>query len=77
LASAGNEHVAFGNYTEFVANRKLVFTWQWQHAPHAASTVTVQLKALGQQTEVTLCHEGLSGKDNQVNRPGITGGSVV
>jgi uncharacterized protein YndB with AHSA1/START domain len=59
----GAVHVAFGVYKEFIPDRKLVFTWQWENAAHPATTVTVLFKALGAQTEVTLCHEGFSDQD--------------
>ncbi len=56
-AHSGEEHRVGGVYREIAANRKLVFTWAWESTPERESLVTVELKAMGKETELTLTHE--------------------
>ena len=53
----GEENDVSGVYREVVANRKLVYTWAWKSTPERESLVTVQLRAAGEGTELTLKHE--------------------
>ncbi|MBI4671725.1 MAG: SRPBCC domain-containing protein [Chloroflexi bacterium] len=47
--------VIFGEYREIVRDSKIVFTW---NSPLVQNTlVTIELRALGAQTELTLTHE--------------------
>jgi uncharacterized protein YndB with AHSA1/START domain len=55
----GTHHIAVGVYEEIVPNERLVFTWSWEANPgHGENTiVTIDLKAAGDQTDLTLTHE--------------------
>jgi uncharacterized protein YndB with AHSA1/START domain len=61
----GNTHIAVGSYKEIVANKKLVFSWQWEDGPHPETTVTVLFKTHEEGTEVELIHEGFTDQDVQ------------
>ena len=53
----GEEHDVSGAYREVVPNRKLVYTWAWKSTPERESLVTMELRAAGGSTELTLRHE--------------------
>ena len=53
----GEEHDVSGVYREVVTNRRLVYTWAWKSTPERESIVTVELRAAGGGTELTLKHE--------------------
>jgi len=53
----GEEHDVRGVYREIVPNRKLVHTWAWKSTPERESVVTMELRAAGSGTELTLTHE--------------------
>jgi uncharacterized protein YndB with AHSA1/START domain len=53
----GEEHDVRGTYREIVPNRKLVYTWAWKSTPERESVVTIELRATGGGTELTLRHE--------------------
>ena len=53
----GEEHDVSGVYREIVPNRKLVYTWAWKTTPEHESIVTIELRAAGSGTELTLRHE--------------------
>jgi uncharacterized protein YndB with AHSA1/START domain len=53
----GEHHSVSGTYREVVAGRRLVFSWAWQSTPERESQVTVDLKADGAETVLTLTHE--------------------
>jgi uncharacterized protein YndB with AHSA1/START domain len=53
----GEEHDVSGVYREVTPNRKLVYTWAWKSTPERESLVTVELRAAGSGTELTLTHE--------------------
>ena len=53
----GEEHDVRGVYREIVPNRKLVHTWAWKSTPERESLVTMELRAAGSGTELTLTHE--------------------
>ena len=55
-----DEHNVSGVYREFEPNRKLVFTWAWRSMPERESLVTVELKADGDGTLLTLTHSQFS-----------------
>jgi uncharacterized protein YndB with AHSA1/START domain len=53
----GEVHDVSGVYREVVANKKLVYTWAWKTTPERESIVTIELRASGSGTELTLKHE--------------------
>lgn len=53
----GEEHDVSGIYREVVPNEKLVFTWEWRTMPERQSLVTIALKNMGDETQLTLIHE--------------------
>ena len=56
-APDGEVHDVRGVYREIVPNRKLVYTWAWKTTPERESLVTIELKAAGSGTELSLRHE--------------------
>jgi uncharacterized protein YndB with AHSA1/START domain len=53
----GEEHDVRGVYREIVPNKRLVYTWAWKSTPERESIVTIELRAVGKGTELTLRHE--------------------
>ena len=62
-APSGEEHRVGGTYREISLNRRLVFTWAWESTPERESLVTIDLKALDRETEMTLTHERFFDKE--------------
>jgi uncharacterized protein YndB with AHSA1/START domain len=56
-APDGQVHDVSGVYREVVPNKKLVYTWAWKSTPERESVVTIELRAAGGGTELTLRHE--------------------
>jgi uncharacterized protein YndB with AHSA1/START domain len=56
-APDGQVHDVSGVYREIVPNKKLVYTWAWKSTPERQSVVTIELRAAGSGTELTLRHE--------------------
>jgi len=56
-APDGEVHDVSGVYREIVPNKKLVYTWAWKTTPERESLVTIELRAAGNGTELTLKHE--------------------
>jgi uncharacterized protein YndB with AHSA1/START domain len=56
-APDGKKHQVDGVIREFVPNKKLVYTWAWHSTPERESLVTVEFKADGDGTLLTLTHE--------------------
>ena len=56
-APDGQVHDVSGVYREIVPNKKLVYTWAWKSTPERESVVTIELRASGDGTELTLKHE--------------------
>ena len=56
-APDGQVHDVSGTYREIVPNKKLVYTWAWKTTPERESVVTIELRATGGGTELTLKHE--------------------
>jgi uncharacterized protein YndB with AHSA1/START domain len=58
--SDGALHTAVGKYLEITPPEKIVMSWDWKEAdpidPAPGSTVTVELRDLGNKTELTLTH---------------------
>jgi uncharacterized protein YndB with AHSA1/START domain len=63
-AFAGGDHIAIGKYEEIVPNKRLRFTWEWEHYAMADSVVTVEFEDLGKTTRLTLTHEGLPDRED-------------
>jgi len=57
ISPDGEEHDVRGAYREIVLNKKLVYTWAWKTTPERESLVTIELRAVGKGTELTLRHE--------------------
>ena len=56
-APDGQVHDVSGVYREIVPNKKLVYTWAWKSTPERESLVTLELRAAGGGTQLTLKHE--------------------
>jgi len=56
-APDGQLHDVSGVYREIVPNKKLVYTWAWKSTPERESVVTIELRAAGGGTELTLKHQ--------------------
>lgn len=52
----GEQHDVRGTYQAVEPNRRLVFTWHWVSTPERESLVTVELRPIGDGTELTLTH---------------------
>lgn len=65
----GEQHIAYGQYTEMIPYEKLVFSWAWEVAEGEepiSTTVTVLLKPIDDtRTELTLIHEGFEEIENR------------
>jgi len=59
----GTVFLAFGEYVEISAPRKLVFTWSSALPAIDRSLVTIELRPVGAATELTLTHENLPDTD--------------
>lgn len=56
----GKVHTVFGVYETIDRPHKLVFSWEWKEAESPIrSIVSISLKRKGDQTELTLIHQGL------------------
>ncbi len=53
----GEKYQVEGVIREFVANKKLVYTWAWHSTPERESLVTMEFKPDGDGTLLTLTHE--------------------
>lgn len=62
--SKRGEHIATGKYKEIVPNKRLQFTWHWEHNAMPDSVVTVDFEDLGATTRLTLAHEGLPDEED-------------
>jgi uncharacterized protein YndB with AHSA1/START domain len=52
----GEEHDVQGVYREVSAPARLVYTWAWKSTPEKESLVTIELRAKGAGTELTITH---------------------
>jgi uncharacterized protein YndB with AHSA1/START domain len=57
-------HIAIGKYLEIIPNKRVRFSWEWEHYPMPHSTVTVEFEDLGKTTRLTLIHDGLPDRDD-------------
>jgi uncharacterized protein YndB with AHSA1/START domain len=53
----GGRHAQFGEYREITPESRLVFTWTCPDLGVADSVVTLELREVGEGTELTLTHE--------------------
>jgi len=60
---SGVVHTVSGSYREVEPNRRLVFTWAWEGEAAPETTVTVQLRPVGDGTELVLTHEGFPSRE--------------
>lgn len=61
----GKVHTITGVYETIDRPNKLVFSWEWENAESPnRSIVTVSLRRNGDQTELTLVHEGLATEES-------------
>src|SRR5205814_824757 len=66
----GEKMTARGEYREVEANRKIVFTWQWDDDEtweNHVSVVTIELSDADGGTEVRLTHEQLPNEQSRNN----------
>jgi uncharacterized protein YndB with AHSA1/START domain len=62
----GAVHTVTGTYREIKTPEKLVYTWQWETNPDPVETlVTIDFRAQGDSTEVTLTHELLPSEESR------------
>ncbi len=61
----GAPHDVGGVYREVVADERLVFTWAWETDPERESLVTVEFKADGDGTLLTLTHEQFADEESR------------
>ena len=71
----GEMHPLKGKFITVERPKKLVFTWQWEGdggaEMNAETVVTVEFKAMGSKTEMTMTHERLAGeKSKQMHEQG-------
>lgn len=64
MVSKKGDHIAIGNYREIVPNKRLRFTWQWEHYAMPDSMVTVEFKDLGGKTRLTLTQTGIPDQED-------------
>ena len=64
-APDGQVHDVSGVYREIVPNKKLVYTWAWKTTPERESVVTIELRAAGNGTELTLKHEQFADEETR------------
>lgn len=57
VEDGGARHEISGRYLEVTPERRLMFSWAWGSAPERVSRVTVEFRATGDGTEVTVTHD--------------------
>lgn len=70
---APNGGMAAGEIVEVVTNQRVTFTWGWEghpEVPPGSTTVTIELRADGDATVVTLTHTGLPDAELGLHRRG-------
>jgi uncharacterized protein YndB with AHSA1/START domain len=63
MSRNGNIIPHYGRYLRVEAPRLLEFTWVSEHTRGKESVVTIEFTPRGQQTELSLIHEGLPDED--------------
>ena len=70
----GKVHTVFGVYETIDRPHKLVFSWEWENTESPSrSTVSISLKRKGDQTELTLVHQGLAEEPAKHHEKGWNG----
>jgi uncharacterized protein YndB with AHSA1/START domain len=65
----GNVHRLSGAYKEIKPPEKIVFTWRWEHeTSEDESLVTIELRSVGNSTELTLTHERCPSEEERDKR---------
>jgi uncharacterized protein YndB with AHSA1/START domain len=65
----GNVHRLCGTYREIKPPEKVVFTWRWEHeSSEDESLVTIELRGVGDSTELTLTHEHCPSEEERDKR---------
>ena len=57
ISPDGEDHEVSGVYRDVEPGKKLVYTWAWKKTPERESVITLELRAAGEGTELTLIHE--------------------
>jgi len=62
----GTDHFVTGTYVEISRPDRLVYTWAWEEDGVAglATTVTIDFKANGDKTDITLHHSGFESEES-------------
>jgi uncharacterized protein YndB with AHSA1/START domain len=64
MEAPGQEtHRVGGEFREIVPLTRLVYTWAWESTPERESLVTVEFRAAGAGTEVSITHERFADRD--------------
>ena len=64
FVSEKGDHIATGNYKEIIPNKRLKFSWSWEHYTMPDSMVTIDFEDQGKTTRLTLIHEGLPDQED-------------
>ena len=54
-----------GTYREITPPERLVYTWQWVEDEAPETVITIELKAVGGETELRLTHSGFASEESQ------------
>ena len=57
MVSDEGDHIATGEFIDITPNRRLTYTWGWETGSVSGTRVTVEFRAKGQGSELTLVHE--------------------
>ena len=66
--ASGTSHTVQGVYREITPAKRLIFTWAWLDEAGKAgheSLVTIEFRAVGKKTEMTLHHERFDSKESR------------
>ncbi len=56
-----------GSYREITPPSRLVYTWQWVGDDEPETVITIELEAIGDETELKLTHTGFATEESQGN----------
>lgn len=54
-----------GTYREITSPERLVYTWQWVEDDAPETVITIELQAIGGETELRLTHSGFASTESQ------------
>jgi uncharacterized protein YndB with AHSA1/START domain len=63
MVSDEGDHVAVGEFLEITPNQHLKYTWAWESQTVTGTHVTVEFRAKGKSSELTLVHEDFPNSD--------------